>query len=259
MLALQRAAGNAATTRLIGGVRQSIARFGEPEHKGIGDAARNMRWRLPGSKLFKDLELTFGDWVALGDWFENIDDIRKIMRGEPLAGEDKVGARQARQVRQLPDHDRTALLRRAGEDPAEEPHRGQDGGGVRHGPPLLQGRQGRGRGALRAAEDPQHQALPEPARGRREPEHGGEGDAHKDGKPFGADRRVPRPAPRRDRPRDQRRASSASSGCSARRSRWTRSPATSSPTCSRPATRARRARASRRTGTRRCRASRTGW
>ena len=50
-----------------------------------------MRCRLPGSKLFKDLELTFGDFVALGDWFENIEDISKIMRGEPLAGEEQVG------------------------------------------------------------------------------------------------------------------------------------------------------------------------
>ena len=91
VLELQRAAGNAATTRLIGGARQSIARFGEPEHKGIGDAARNMRFRLPGSKLFKKLELTFGDWVALGDWFENIGDVKKIMRGEPLEGEERGG------------------------------------------------------------------------------------------------------------------------------------------------------------------------
>jgi hypothetical protein len=91
VLALQRAAGNAATARLIGAARQSIARFGEPEHKGIGDAAVNTRFRLPGSKLFKDLELTFGDFVALGDWFEDIEDIRKIMRGEPLAGEQDVG------------------------------------------------------------------------------------------------------------------------------------------------------------------------
>ena len=50
-----------------------------------------MRWRLPGSKLFKELELTFGDWVALGDWFENIADVKRIMRGEPLPGEEKVG------------------------------------------------------------------------------------------------------------------------------------------------------------------------
>ena len=90
VLELQRTAGNAATTRLIGGARQSIARFGEPEHKGIGDAASNMRWRLPGSKLFEELELTFGDWVALGDWFESVADVKKIMRGEPLEGEDKV-------------------------------------------------------------------------------------------------------------------------------------------------------------------------
>jgi hypothetical protein len=83
-------AGNAATTRLIRAARQSVARFGEPEHKGIGDAARNMRWRLPGSALFKELELTFGDWVALGDWFENVGDIKKIMRGEPLEDEKQV-------------------------------------------------------------------------------------------------------------------------------------------------------------------------
>jgi hypothetical protein len=90
VLQLQRAAGNAATTQLIGAARRSLARFGEPEHKGIGDAARNERWRLPGSKLFKELELTFGDWVALGDWFENVGDIKKIMRGEPLEDEDQV-------------------------------------------------------------------------------------------------------------------------------------------------------------------------
>ena len=91
VLQLQRAAGNAATTQLIGAARRSLARFGEPEHKGIGDAASRTRFRLPGSKLFKDLELTFGDFVALGDWFEDIEDIRKIMRGEPLAGEEQVG------------------------------------------------------------------------------------------------------------------------------------------------------------------------
>jgi hypothetical protein len=90
VLALQRVAGNAATTQLIGAARRSVARFGEPEHKGIGDAARSERWRLPGSKLFKELDLTFGDWVALGDWFENVGDIKKIMRGEPLADEDEV-------------------------------------------------------------------------------------------------------------------------------------------------------------------------
>jgi hypothetical protein len=90
VLQLQRAAGNAATTQLIGAARRSVARFGEPEHKGIGDAASNRRWRLPGSTLFKELELTFGDWVALGDWFENIGDVKKIMRGEALDGEEDV-------------------------------------------------------------------------------------------------------------------------------------------------------------------------
>jgi hypothetical protein len=91
VLELQRAAGNAATTRLIGSARRAVARFGEFEHKGIGDAARSMRWRLPGSKLFKEVELTFGDFVALGDWFDSVDDIKKIMRGEPLGDEHDVG------------------------------------------------------------------------------------------------------------------------------------------------------------------------
>jgi hypothetical protein len=90
VLRLQRAAGNAATTRLIGAARRSVARFGEPEHKGIGDAALDRRWRLPGSALFKELELTFGDWVALGDWFENVGDIKRIVRGEALEGEEDV-------------------------------------------------------------------------------------------------------------------------------------------------------------------------
>ena len=102
VLALQRAAGNAATTHLIGTARRSIARFGEPEHKGIGDAASNVRFRLPGSKLFKELELTFGDFVALGDWFENMDDVRRIMRGEPLPGEEKVGIVGADKSRNYP-------------------------------------------------------------------------------------------------------------------------------------------------------------
>jgi hypothetical protein len=91
VLRLQRMAGNAATTRLVGQARRSLARFGEPEHKAIGDAALKRRWRLPGSALFKELELTFGDWIALGDWFENVGDVKRIMRGEPLEGEEKVG------------------------------------------------------------------------------------------------------------------------------------------------------------------------
>ena len=102
VLGLQRAAGNAATTQLIGAARRSIARFGEPEHKGIGDAAVDLRFRLPGSKLFKELELTFGDFVALGDWFEDIEDVRRIMRGEKLAGEDDVGIVKADKSRNYP-------------------------------------------------------------------------------------------------------------------------------------------------------------
>jgi hypothetical protein len=73
--------------RLLAPRRQVLARFGEPEHKGIGDQARpDLRWRLPGAKLFKELELTFGDWVALGDWFEDVNAIKRILRNEPERG-----------------------------------------------------------------------------------------------------------------------------------------------------------------------------
>jgi hypothetical protein len=76
VLRLQRAVGNAAVGRIL-------ARFAEPEHKAIGDQAlRHRRWRLPGG-VWKDFELTFGDWVALGDWFENIAEIKEMIRGTP--------------------------------------------------------------------------------------------------------------------------------------------------------------------------------
>src|SRR3954452_22790319 len=76
VLRLQRAMGNAAVGRML-------ARFAEPEHKAIGDQAlRDRRWRLPGNP-FKDFQLTFDDWISLGDWFEDIGEIRQIVRSTP--------------------------------------------------------------------------------------------------------------------------------------------------------------------------------
>jgi hypothetical protein len=76
VLRLQAAMGNAAVGRVL-------ARFAEPEHKAIGDQAlRDRRWRLPGNP-FTDFQLTFGDWISLGDWFDDIGEIKQIVRGTP--------------------------------------------------------------------------------------------------------------------------------------------------------------------------------
>jgi hypothetical protein len=72
--------GNAALGRLLRARARTLARFGEPEHKAIGDAALDVRWRLPGSTLFKELELTLGDWIALGDWFEDVAQVKEHLR-----------------------------------------------------------------------------------------------------------------------------------------------------------------------------------
>src|SRR5919201_653144 len=95
--ALQSALGNAAMGRLLAPRnRRVLARFGEPEHKAIGDKALpGVRWRLrkAGTTVdnpFTDFQLTFGDWVALGDWFEDVDEVREMLR-PGKKGEDKIG------------------------------------------------------------------------------------------------------------------------------------------------------------------------
>ena len=69
--------------RLLAPRQRTLARFDEPGHKAIGDKALDARWRLPGSTMFKELQLTFGDWVALGDWFENIAEIKRMLGAHP--------------------------------------------------------------------------------------------------------------------------------------------------------------------------------
>jgi hypothetical protein len=94
---LQSALGNAAMQRLAR-VRspRMVARFGEPEHKAAGDKALpDIRWRLrkAGAVIdnpFLDFQLTFGDWVALGDWFEDVDEIREMLRPDGK-GADRIG------------------------------------------------------------------------------------------------------------------------------------------------------------------------
>src|SRR5262245_26115481 len=96
MRQLQGAIGNAAMGRLLRSNKRTLARFGEFEHKSIGDLALpDATWRLrkKGSLIdtpFKDFRLTFGDWVALGDWFENVGEIREMLRPDGK-GKDQIG------------------------------------------------------------------------------------------------------------------------------------------------------------------------
>jgi hypothetical protein len=89
--ALQGAIGNAAMGRLVTeGAPRRLARFGEPEHKAIGDKALpDVRWRLGKDNPFTDLQVTFGEWVALGDWFEDIAEIKALLRAN--ATDEKLG------------------------------------------------------------------------------------------------------------------------------------------------------------------------
>ena len=81
VLRLQRAMGNAAVARLLAPQRRTLARFGEGEHKAIGDRALpDRRWALPGANLFKELQMTFGEWISLGDWFEDVAEIKEMLR-----------------------------------------------------------------------------------------------------------------------------------------------------------------------------------
>jgi hypothetical protein len=90
VLRLQRVMGNAAVGRLLAPQRRTLARFGEGEHKAIGDRALpDRRWALPGANLFKELEMTFGEWISLGDWFEDIAEIKEMLR--PHRDADTIG------------------------------------------------------------------------------------------------------------------------------------------------------------------------
>ena len=97
MRLLSSAVGNAGMGRLAAARSpRAIARFGEPEHKAAGDKARpELRWRLRKAGAivdnpFTDFQLTFGDWVALGDWFEDVEEVREMLRPDGK-GKDKIG------------------------------------------------------------------------------------------------------------------------------------------------------------------------
>ena len=81
VLALQRGAGNAAMARLLSPTRPTIQRFAELEHKAIGDkAVDNVQFRIsPIGKLhMNDVNMTYGDLVAMGDYFSSPDEIASL-------------------------------------------------------------------------------------------------------------------------------------------------------------------------------------
>ena len=152
----------------------------EPEHKAAGrqGAARHPAGDSgkAGAVIdnpFLDFQLTFGDWVALGDWFEDVDEIREMLRPDGK-GADRIGQLYyALFARIRPTTPKEALdAREAGR---------QGGWAVDRG-----GRQG-GRHQYEVPQDPQHQALL-PTRSSATPALSTADKAKrtKGGKPFGA-------------------------------------------------------------------------
>jgi hypothetical protein len=81
-MSLQRTIGNRAASRHIRmrQVRPSVQRFGEDEHKAIGDRARgDVQFRLAPM-----VNMTYGDMVAMGDYFEDVDEIASLMKHEGI-------------------------------------------------------------------------------------------------------------------------------------------------------------------------------
>ena len=89
LLALQRAGGNTAVARLLAGAARparQLQRFEEQEHKAIGDAAMgDVAFRI--SPL---VQLTYGDIVALGDYFHGVKEIEGLIK-RPGSGKGTIG------------------------------------------------------------------------------------------------------------------------------------------------------------------------
>jgi hypothetical protein len=74
-LELQRMAGNRAVTSLAFGGRRRLQRFNETEHKLIGDTAWGSE---EGFELAPGFRISFGDAVALGDYFDRFEDFQRL-------------------------------------------------------------------------------------------------------------------------------------------------------------------------------------
>ena len=76
VLQLQRMAGNRAVTRLAAAAGpRRLMRFNETEHKLIGDTAWGSE---EGFELAPGFKISFGDAVALGDYFDSYEDFRQL-------------------------------------------------------------------------------------------------------------------------------------------------------------------------------------
>ena len=79
VLQLQRMAGNRAVTSLAFGGKRRLQRFNETEHKLIGDTA----WGSEESfELAPGFRISFGDAVALGDYFDSYEDFQRLAAKE---------------------------------------------------------------------------------------------------------------------------------------------------------------------------------
>lgn len=80
VLRLQRSVGNRALGRLLAPSRRVLARFAEREHKLIGDTAWRRRGDATGPQfeLAPAVKMSYGDAVALGDYFESFDRMKEI-------------------------------------------------------------------------------------------------------------------------------------------------------------------------------------
>jgi hypothetical protein len=80
VLRLQQTAGNRAVGRLLARRGRLLGRFAEREHKLIGDTAWRRRGDATGPQfeLAPGVKLSYGDAVALGDFFESFDRLKQI-------------------------------------------------------------------------------------------------------------------------------------------------------------------------------------
>jgi len=86
VLNLQRLVGNQVVSRLLAAHSAAVQRFGELEHKEIGDRAlRDVQFRLAPL-----VNMTYGDLVAMGDYFTSPDQIASLA-GTPGRGKGTIG------------------------------------------------------------------------------------------------------------------------------------------------------------------------
>ena len=78
ILALQQTAGNQAVGSLLAPKRRQLQRFSETGHKAIGDEAFQEEWARQDLELAPGLTLTFGDAVAMGDYFSSFKSMQDL-------------------------------------------------------------------------------------------------------------------------------------------------------------------------------------